>query len=51
VAVDATPGADASPKETPDTRGRRRLRALADRGDQLADGGDDKLAQTTRLVR
>jgi len=48
---DATPGADADPEETPDKRERRRLRALADRADQLVGEGDAKLAHTTRLVR
>jgi hypothetical protein len=48
---DATPGADPDPEETPDKRERRRLRALADRADQLAGGADAKLAHATRLVR
>ena len=48
---DATPGADPDTDETPDKRERRRLRALAERADQLAGGDDAKLAHTTRLVR
>jgi superfamily II DNA or RNA helicase len=48
---DATPGADPDPEETPDKRERRRLRALAERADQLAGGHDTKLAHATRLVR
>ena len=48
---DATPGADADPEDGDDRTDRRRLRALAERADQLTGPHDAKLAHTAKLVR
>ena len=48
---DAAPGADPSSDDAPDSREKRRLRALAERADQLGGSLDAKLAHATRLVR
>ena len=45
------PGRRPRPRRGARQRERRRLRALADRADQLAGGADAKLAHATRLVR